>query len=161
MSTLRWEDVTDLFDPRLVGSLPDGWVEGATTVDDWQAVLDLVLTGPWRWQVDGNALPTAAELAARLDDPGSERSPVRVEVTPEGWVLLWCLSIGSIDFDLDVKAFQGQERLDALCDFLRSVGRAIGRSVWVGAEGSTADRMYGYDVTLDGVVRWAEPCPAA
>ncbi|WP_142158876.1 hypothetical protein [Cellulomonas sp. SLBN-39] len=158
MSTLRWDDVRDLFDADVVGALPDGWVEGGVTVDDWQTVLDLVRTGPWR--VDGDAFPTAAGLAARLADPEAESPPpIRVEVAPAAWVHLWFFMPTAIDFDLDARAFRGQEELDGLCDFLRAVGRALGRSVWVGAEGSTDDRMYGYDVTLDGMVRRAEPAP--
>lgn len=79
--------VSDLFDPRLVGPFPDGWVD-ATTVDDWQKVLDLVRAGPWRWEVDEDHLPTALELASRRDHPEAETHPVRVEVAPGAWLRL-------------------------------------------------------------------------
>ncbi|MFJ9713471.1 hypothetical protein [Streptomyces sp. NPDC101234] len=41
MADLLWDDVKCFFDPDLVGSLPDVRVPGAS-VEDWQAVLDLV-----------------------------------------------------------------------------------------------------------------------
>lgn len=109
--------------------------------------------------MDEDEFPTAAGLAARLGDPEAVMPPIRVEIAPGGWVHLWFLRVESIDFDIDVRKLRGQERLDALCDFLQVIGRPLGRSVWVGAEGSTPDRMYGYDVTVDGMARLAERDP--
>lgn len=56
MPDLRWEEVRELFDPDLMGALPDIFVPGAT-VRDWQAVLDLVTASGWQWQYqeDGTA----------------------------------------------------------------------------------------------------------
>jgi hypothetical protein len=41
---LIWDDVRELFDPDLMGSLPDACVPH-TSVADWQALLDLVARG--------------------------------------------------------------------------------------------------------------------
>lgn len=46
---LLWDDVKCFFDPDLVGSLPDVRVPG-TSVEDWQAVLDLVAERGWQCQ---------------------------------------------------------------------------------------------------------------
>lgn len=155
MSDLRWDDVRHLLDDELVGALPDGWVD-ATTVADWQTVLDLVQAGTRRWQSDEEPLPTAVELAARRNGSDAEILPVRVEVAPGAWVHLWFLAVETIDFDIDVRQVRGQQALDGLCDFLRDVGRALDRSVWVAPEG-VEEPVLGYDVALGRVVR----CPVS
>lgn len=154
MSALRWDRVRQLFDLDAVGQLPDGWVDG-TTVDDWQTALDLATTG-WAWECVEHPLPTAVELAARLG-PDAETHPVRVEIAPDTWLLLWFLETESIDFDIDVRGWRGQEALDGLCDFLTRLGRALGKSVWLGAEGDSSGTPHlGYDVTLDRMVVLAQ-----
>lgn len=67
-----------------------------------------------------------------------------------------------MDFDLGVRQFQGQAPFDALCDFLRTLAHALGRSVWLGPEMATDDPMLSCgDVTLDRMVRlggwWERP----
>ncbi|MBO9570138.1 MAG: hypothetical protein J7503_15125 [Cellulomonas iranensis] len=151
MSDLRWDDVRHLLDPGLVGALPDGWVDD-TTVADWQTVLDLVLEGSRRWLSDEEPVPTATQLAARLDDARTGIVTLRVEIAPGAWVHLSFLGVGTIDFDVDVREIRGQRALDGLADFLCEVGRALGRSVWLAPEG-VEEPMLGYDVTLDRVVR--------
>ncbi|MFW6691885.1 hypothetical protein [Streptomyces sp. MAR4 CNX-425] len=47
MAELSWDDVKCFFDPDLMGSLPDVRVPGAS-VEDWQAVLDLVAERGWQ-----------------------------------------------------------------------------------------------------------------
>ena len=49
MPDLRWDQVRELFDPDLMGALPDLFVPDAT-IGDWQAVLDLVIASGWQWQ---------------------------------------------------------------------------------------------------------------
>jgi len=44
MPDLRWDEVREFFDPDLMGALPDLFVPDST-VQDWQAVLDLVIAG--------------------------------------------------------------------------------------------------------------------
>ena len=51
MPDLHWDQVKELFDPDLMRTLPDLFVPDAT-VQDWQAVLDLVATSGWRCQFE-------------------------------------------------------------------------------------------------------------
>lgn len=78
-----WDDVRELFDPGLVGSLPDVCVPH-TSVKDWQDLLDLVGASGWRFEYsEGETvlpLPTAAAVLARA--PGSECPALRVGHTP-------------------------------------------------------------------------------
>ena len=48
MPDLLWDDVRNFFDPDLMGALPDGRVPD-TSVEDWQAVFDLVRSRGWTW----------------------------------------------------------------------------------------------------------------
>ncbi|MBO3089570.1 hypothetical protein [Cellulomonas dongxiuzhuiae] len=156
MSAMRWDDVSDLFDPDTMGALPDGWVD-RTTVADWQALFDLVRTGPWPWRcLDDRTeieLPAAAELPLRPDDAATV--VLHVEMAPDAWVVFWFLGPGRIDFDLELRFLQGQERLDRFCELLRSLSHALGKSVWLGPEGASGDPVLGFDVTADRMVRLA------
>ena len=62
--------------------------------------------------------------------------------------------VEEIDFDVDLRKLQGQERLDVLCGFSRALGRRLGKPVVMDFEGSTVP-MIGYDDQLDRVVRLA------
>lgn len=61
------------------GALPDLFIPDAT-VEDWQAVLDLVTASGWRWQFEigttEQSLPTAASVFARRD--GDETAVLKV-----------------------------------------------------------------------------------
>jgi hypothetical protein len=41
MPDLLWDDVKNYFDRDVMGALPDVFVEGTSSVEDWQAVFDL------------------------------------------------------------------------------------------------------------------------
>ncbi|GAA1543956.1 hypothetical protein GCM10009730_61310 [Streptomyces albidochromogenes] len=49
MADLLWDDVKCFLEPDLMGSLPDVRVPDAS-VEDWQAVLDLVTDKGWKCQ---------------------------------------------------------------------------------------------------------------
>lgn len=58
VADLRWDDVKWFFDPVEMGSLPDVCVPD-TSVENWQAVLDLVREQGWtfRYSEGGMVLP--------------------------------------------------------------------------------------------------------
>ncbi|GAA3126432.1 hypothetical protein [Nonomuraea salmonea] len=58
----------------------------------------------------------------------------------------------SIDFDVDLRELQGQERLDALVDFFCLLGRRVGKSVLMSAEGSPDHPDLGFDIDADRVI---------
>jgi hypothetical protein len=65
--------------------------------------------------------------------------------------------VEQIDFDVDLRELQGQERLDVLCGFLRAIGRSLGKQVVMTPEGGHAIALLGYDVAADRVVMLAKP----
>ncbi|MFD8103392.1 hypothetical protein ACFV24_28035 [Nocardia fluminea] len=82
MSDLLWNEVKNFFDPNLMGTLPDLWVLDAT-VEDWQAVFDLVRSTGWAWDYAEDdtvrPLPAAAEVLPR---PVDAEEGVRLRVWP-------------------------------------------------------------------------------
>lgn len=72
MPDLLWDDVKNFFDPNLMGTLPDVSIADAS-VDDWQAVLDLVRSRGWacEYSEDGAVLrlPRAEKMLAGASRP--------------------------------------------------------------------------------------------
>lgn len=130
---LLWDDVKVLFDPEVNGALPDVVVEG-TTVEDWQVLLDLVRAQGWRYAYSVNGEPmeftSAADMAAAAYAGGLPelRATPELRVWPSRDVLMIfrMYQTESIDFDVDLRELQGQERLDILVDFFCVIGRHLG-----------------------------------
>ncbi|MEV6701625.1 hypothetical protein AB0M68_31470 [Streptomyces sp. NPDC051453] len=161
MSELLWDDLKGFFDPEREGCLPDVWVAG-TVVEDWQAVLDLILASDWRSKYsEGDVvmpLPRAAEVLSRPAD--AECANLRVWPVPDVDVLaIFRLeSADEIGFDVDLRELQGQERLDALCGVLGAIGRRLGKPVVMTPEGDweRSHPVLGFDVDSDQVVLLAQ-----
>ncbi|NUL02439.1 hypothetical protein HRW07_04100 [Streptomyces lunaelactis] len=158
MSELLWDDVAYFFDPDLMGSLPDVRVPD-TSVEDWQAVLDLVGEGGWkcRYSEGGAVLPVprAEEVLSRHAD--AECPELRVWPAAEVLAIFRFHVAEEIDFDVDLRELQGQERLDRFCGFLRAIGRRLGKPVLMDPEGDYGHAVLGFDVETDRVVLLAEP----
>jgi len=158
VSELRWDDVAYFFDPDLMGSLPDVRVPD-TSVEDWQAVLDLVGESGWTSQYSegGVALPVprAEELLSRPAD--AECPELRVWPAAEVLAIFRFQAAEEIDFDVDLRELQGQGRLDEFCAFLRAIGRRLGKPVMMDPEGDYGHPVLGFDVAADRVVLLAEP----
>ena len=155
---MLWDEVKCFFDPELVGSLPDVRVPG-TSLDDWQVVLDLVRASDWQFEysVDDRvrSLPAAGALLALSTD--GEFPTLRVWPVAEVLAIFRFYDAGSIDFDIDVRELQGQERLDLFCGFLTAIGRRLRKPVLMDAEGDHGHPLLGYDNAADRVVIMAEP----
>ncbi|MEH0984605.1 hypothetical protein [Micromonospora sp. CPCC 205556] len=158
MPELVWDDVKNFFDPNLMGALPDVRVEDAS-VEDWQAVFDLVQAQGWKWEYSvGDAvvpLPPATDVLARPAD--AELPILRVWPVPGVLVNFWPYSAVEIDFDIDLRELQGQERLDMLCGFFAAIGRRLGKPVLMAPEGDYQHPVLGFDVEADRVVLLADP----
>ncbi|WP_434094627.1 hypothetical protein [Streptomyces hyaluromycini] len=154
---LLWDDVKNFFNPDVMGPLPDVSVAD-TSIDDWQAVLDLVRSRGWacEYSEDGAVLrlPRAGVMLAR----GIEAS-----VTLSVWPVPGVLAIfrpyaaDSIDFDVDLRELQGQVQLNVLCGFLRAIGRRLSKPVLFAPETATGHPVLGFDVDADRVVLLADP----
>jgi hypothetical protein len=61
-----------------------------------------------------------------------------------------------VDFDVDLRELQGQQRLDVLCRFFTTIGRTLRKPVLMTPEGFGNDPVLGYDVVADRVVVLAD-----
>ncbi|MDX3697630.1 hypothetical protein PV726_47130 [Streptomyces europaeiscabiei] len=160
MSELLWDDVKGFFDFEWEGCLPDVWVTG-TTVQDWQAVLDLIVASGWRSEYSEGGvvmpLPRAGEVLSRPAD--AECADLRVWLALDVLAIFRLESADEIGFDVDLRELQGQERLDVLCGLLREIGRRLGKPVVMTPEGDwdQSRPVLGFDVQPDRVVLLAKP----
>ncbi|MEU9128884.1 hypothetical protein AB0D08_12380 [Kitasatospora sp. NPDC048540] len=158
MPDLLWDDVRNFFDPDLMGSLPDVCV-ASTSVEDWQAVFDLVRSSGWAWEyLEGcvaGPLPPATEVLSRA--ASAETVNLRVRPVPDVLVIFRPMSADEIDFDVDLRELQGQAGVDVLCGFLAAVGRRLDKPVAMTAEGDYGNPVLGFDPAADRVVLLAGP----
>ena len=157
MPDLLWDDVRALFDPEVNGALPDVVVEG-TTVEDWQVLLDLVRERGWQYAYSVGGEPMELTSAADMAAANAEGVPeLRVWPVPEVLLIFRMYQAESIDFDVDLRELQGQERLNVLVDFFCLIGRRLGMPVLMSAEGSPGHPYLGFDVEADRVVLMVDP----
>jgi hypothetical protein len=158
VADLLWDDVNCFFDPDLMGSLPDVRVPNAS-VENWQAVLDLVAEQGWKCQYsEGETVLPVPRAEGVLSRPVDAECPaLRVWPSAEVLAIFRFHAADEIDFDVDLRELQGQERLDVLCGFLREMGRRLGKPVLMGPEGDYGHPVLGFDVEADRVVLLAEP----
>ncbi|MFG2489438.1 hypothetical protein ACGFSI_42730 [Streptomyces virginiae] len=158
MADLLWDDVSSFFDPDLMGSLPDVRVPDAS-VEDWQAVLDLVVEKGWKCQYsEGETVLPVPRAETVLSRPADAECPdLRVWPTSDVLAIFRFLDDEVIDFDVDLRELQGQERLDVFCGFLREIGRRLGKPVLMDPEGDYGHPVLGFDVEADRVVLLSEP----
>nr|WSX73029.1 hypothetical protein OH826_03735 [Streptomyces sp. NBC_00899]WSX80905.1 hypothetical protein OH826_47775 [Streptomyces sp. NBC_00899] len=158
MADLLWDDVKCFFDPDLMGSLPDVRVPDAS-VEDWQAVLDLVAANGWKCQYAEGAtelpVPRAEAVLSRPAD--AECPEPRVRPTTDVLAIFRFYAPDEVDFDVRLRELQGQERLDVFCGFLREIGRQLGKPVLMDPEGDYGHPVLGFDVAADRVVLLADP----
>ncbi|MFF2548088.1 hypothetical protein ACFVUY_36770 [Kitasatospora sp. NPDC058063] len=160
MADLLWDDqVAWLLDPTDGGCLPDAFVED-TTAADWQAVLDLIEEQGWTFEyAEGEAVLPLPRAEAVLSRPADAECPsLSVRPDPGVCAIFRFLGEEQIDFDVDLRELQGQERLDVLCGFLTAIGRRLGKSVPLFPEGGGTQPLLGFDVAADRVrVMWTPP----
>lgn len=158
MSDLRWKDVGNFFDPDLMGSLPDVCVPDATA-EDWQSVIDLVQAAGWGFEYsvgeDVLPVPRAEEVLSRSAD--AEQPYLRVCPASGMTAIFRFHAAEEIDFDVDLRELQGQERLDVFCDYLSAIGRHLGKPVLMHPETDHGYPVLGFDVEADRVVLLADP----
>jgi len=159
VADLLWDDVKWFFDLEVMGSLPDVRVPNSSEAD-WQSVLDLVEERGWPFRYcEGSAvlpLPPAGVVLARPAD--AELPLLEVRPVPDMLAIFRFYAAEEIDFDLDLREIQGQERLDVLCGFLAAIGRRLGKPVLMDSEGGDGSRpALGFDIKADRVVMLIEP----
>ncbi len=125
VSDLLWDDGEYFFDLDEMGSLPDVRVPDAS-VEDWQAVLDLISASGWKCHYsEGEVVKPVPRAEAVLSRPTDAECPeLRVWPTADVLVIFRFHAAEEIDFDVDLRELQGQERLDVF--FAASCGRSGG-----------------------------------
>jgi hypothetical protein len=133
VADLLWDDVSCFFDPDSMGSLPDVRVPN-TSVEDWQAVLDLVAEKGWKCQYsEGETVLPVPRAEAVLSRPADAECPgLRVWPAADVLAIFRFYAEDEVDFDVDLRELQGQERLDVFCRFLSGDRAAVGQA---GADG--------------------------
>lgn len=158
VADLLWDDVSCFFDPDLMGTLPDVRVPN-TSGEDWQEVLDLVVEEGWKHQYsEGETvlpLPSAESVLSRSAD--AECPDLRVWPSADVLAIFRFHTDDEVDFDVDLRELQGQERLDVFCGFLREIGRRLGKQVLMEPEGDCGHPVLGFDIEADRVVLLADP----
>ncbi|QDN94489.1 hypothetical protein FNV68_45040 [Streptomyces sp. S1D4-23] len=158
VADLLWDDVKCFFDPDLMGSLPDVRVPNASA-EDWQAVLDLVAERGWKCQYsEGESVLPVPRAKTVLSRPADAECPdLRVWPTADVLAIFRFHADDEVDFDVNLRELQGQERLDVFFGFLREIGRRLGKPVLMDPEGDSGHPVLGFDVEADRVVLLADP----
>lgn len=158
MPDLLWDDVSSFFDPDLMGSLPDIRVPDASA-QDWQAVLDLVAEKGWKCRYsEGEAVLPVPRAEVVLSRPSHAECPnLRVWPTVDVLAIFRFHTDDEVDFDVDLRELQGQDRLDVFCGFLRAIGRRLAKPVLMEPEGHHGRPVLGFDVEAERVVLLSDP----
>ena len=133
MSQPQWEPLRNLW-AEDDGALIDVYVEG-TVAEDWQAAVNAALAAwPSSYCEDGEPaqLPSAEEALTRSR---ARSCLLRVALTPLINLNTHFFAADEVEFDFDPREVLDQDDLDQVCGFMRTVGRAIGKPVWLGIEG--------------------------
>jgi hypothetical protein len=90
-------------------------------------------------------------------DRAEELIQIRVWPDPGLELIFRIYAVDQIDFDVDLRELQGQDRLDLLCATVRAIGRRLHTPVLMTPEGTSNIPILGYDVDTDRVVAMLTP----
>ena len=135
--------MADVFEPD--GSLLDAYVFDVS-VTDWQHVLDVVRTRGWWFEYtsDNSSLPLPEDVREIFDHRGDAATTLHIRPAAGILINTHFFCVDEIEFDLDPREFRGQDQIDVLCSFLRTIGSALGRSVVLTPENVPECPMFTY-----------------
>ncbi len=155
MHDLLWSDVAHYFE--IDGSLLDAYVFGVSMAD-WQQVIDVLRAQNWSldYTVDSSSLPLPEQVSDIFAARDQASPTLHIRPTPDILVNTHFFSDGEIEFDFDPRELQGQDRLDVLCSFLRTVGSALNKPIVVTPENSPDRPLLTYTPSDDRLTatRW-------
>jgi hypothetical protein len=128
MHDLVWDDVAHYFE--VDGSLLDAYVFGVSMAD-WQHFIDVVRAQQWRldYTVDGSSQPLPQQYGDIIAARSDASTTLTIWPTPDIAVNTHFFSDDEIEFDFEPGELQGQDRLDVLCAFLRTIGGTLNKPV--------------------------------
>lgn len=121
-----------------------------TKLEDWQRLIDLFrLQWPSIYSEDGSPerMPTEARTIFRV----REQRAVRWEISASPTIHIHChfFTPEEIEFDVDPQEVRASADFDAVCEFIGSVGAALGKTVSVCAEGDSTAEIMRYEPETD------------
>jgi hypothetical protein len=144
---MKWEEVRSAFDWD--GSWRDLYVLG-TTRDDWQRLLDFLRSSGYalRFRHGGDELPLPDNLSGYFSGESEWTTLLSVEV---GGVTLNAhfFTPEEVEFDIDPREVQTSERAEVVFDFMRRVGRALGKPIRLTPENMSELVLFEYDPAAD------------
>lgn len=149
-----WTALRDVWEQD-EGALRD-IVVGETTVDDWQHVVDAIRRSRWPWAYteDDVSLPMP-ESVAKIFAIRETRTPLwQIAATVTLRINCHFFDVSEIEFSFEPRDVVDQQALESVCSFVRDIGRAARRDVFVYCEAveprPVSDMQY--DLSLDAVV---------
>jgi len=146
---MEWERRKGIF--AWDGSLRDIYVLG-TDASDWQRLLDFLRLAPYdlRYTVGEQAQPLPdhinAVFARTMDEP---RAALSVD-GPRLKLMCHFFWLEEIEFDLDPRVIDGEARLERLLEFMRELGRRLGKDVILTPENMPGRPLYRFDPRTGG-----------
>lgn len=146
MPDLDWDSVKGFFTAYYLGDNPEGFVPDCTMAD-WEKLFDFLRSGGWRHEY----LIDAGHYNRTEPLPSSPREPMRrnareecsamLKVWPEPSLLVWFWveQETRVRFDVSLYRQEGQAGLDAVCGFLGTLGRLLGKPVYFGEHDEVPD----------------------
>lgn len=137
------------------GVLPDGAIPRSHG-SDWPKIVEALARAGWAaaWNPGGPAV-----LPHHLEDPSFRHSTFAVHPDPGIHVNFFPGDDGIV-FDIDLREFVSQDKVDALVVFMAVLGRALGEPVTISQEGDFEAVVLRYEPKSDSLSASA-PTPQA
>ena len=128
-------------------------------VEDWQRVGDIVRARGWpeTFSADGDVVSTPESVAPIFELADHQTILWRFSPDPNVGVHCHFFAVDEIELDVDPKEIVGQEEFDAVCEVIRVIGQALGRSVDVTEDSGHSEVFMRYDASTDSLVRVPPP----
>jgi hypothetical protein len=127
------------------GSLRDIYVLG-TTEQDWQKLLMFLHAGPYSvtFIIAGEQRPLLAQIEEVFSLIHSSGGMMRID---EDCLALHCFfyTVDEIEFDLDPRTINTEERLSRLLDFMRAIGNLLNKSIILSPENASSVALFRFD----------------
>ncbi len=150
-----WSDVAEYFE--FDGSLLDAYVFDVSMAD-WQHIIDVLRAQAWwlDYTLDGSSLPLPEHVSDIFAARREASATLHIRPAAEVLINTHFFSDDEIEFDFDPRELQGQDRLDVLCSFLRTVGSALNKPIVVTPENSPDRPLLTYTPSDDRLTatRW-------
>ena len=146
MPDLDWGSAKEFVTAYYLGDNPEGFVPDCTLAD-WEKLFGFLRSGGWRHEYlidvghydSAEPLPSSPLAPLRRNADGSRDAMLKVWPDPSLLVWFWVEKETQVDFDVSWYRLEHQAGLDALCDFLHTLGRLLGKPVYFGEHDAVPD----------------------